>query len=86
MAGESIYIEDRHLTAICFVFIAAGYETTTTTLSLIMYVLAKYPKEQNRIYDELTTSFPNDEEEFSYSLSSCFLRTTCLFPSLPSFS
>ncbi len=34
-------------------FMLAGYETTSTTLSYSSYVLAKYPKEQEKLYDEI---------------------------------
>ena len=41
-------------------FMLAGYETTSTTLSYCTYVLAKYPDEQQKLLDEIN-SFYSDE-------------------------
>ena len=40
-------------------FILAGYETTSTTLGLILRNLALMPEEQQRIVDELFEVFPD---------------------------
>ncbi len=34
-------------------FMLAGYETTSTTLTYSSFVLAKYPKEQEKLFDEI---------------------------------
>nr|ATW72296.1 cytochrome p450 CYP3044B4 [Brachionus calyciflorus] len=40
-------------------FLIAGYETTSTTLNLIAYHLAKYPEIQNRLIEEIDTVLAN---------------------------
>ncbi|CAN8019282.1 unnamed protein product [Ixodes persulcatus] len=59
-------MEDRHLLANCFIFLAAGFETTATSLAFIIHVLAKYPEEQDRILDELNKTFPEKDQELTY--------------------
>ncbi len=44
----------------CFVFLAAGYETTATTLSYISYYLALYPDVQSKLQEEIDEYFPTD--------------------------
>ena len=34
-------------------FMIAGYETTSTTLSYCMFVLARHPKEQQKLIEEI---------------------------------
>lgn len=63
---ERKLMEDRHLLANCFIFLAAGFETTATTLAFIIYLLAKYPEEQDRILNELCEAFPEKEQELTY--------------------
>jgi cytochrome P450 len=36
----------------------AGYETTSTILGYISYVLAKYPEEQKKVLKEIIEHFP----------------------------
>ncbi|KAM7303985.1 cytochrome P450 3A5 [Ixodes scapularis] len=59
-------MEDRHLVANLFIFLAAGFETTATSLAFIIHVLAKYPEEQDRILDELNKTFPEKDQELTY--------------------
>lgn len=40
-------------------FMLAGYETTSTTLSYCFYVLAKHPEEQQKLFDEINLRFEN---------------------------
>jgi hypothetical protein len=42
-------------------FMLAGYETTSTTLTYCTYVLATHPDEQQKLYDEIYTHFGNEE-------------------------
>ena len=55
-------------------FIMAGYETTSSALALVFFLLAKYPLEQQKVFAEINEHFPYDETdlyvnndpEFSY--------------------
>ena len=49
-----------------FVFLAAGYETTATTLAYLCYYLALYPKIQKKLQDEIDEYFPDLEVRFFY--------------------
>ena len=42
-----------------FVFLAAGYETTATTLAYMSYYLALYPDIQSKLQDEIDEYFPD---------------------------
>ena len=42
-------------------FMLAGYETTSTTLTYCTYVLATHPDEQQKLYDEINSHFGNEE-------------------------
>ncbi|CAN7937283.1 unnamed protein product [Ixodes hexagonus] len=55
-------IEDRLLIANCFIFLVAGFDTTSVSLAYIMHVLAKYPEEQERIIGEMTEASPDNME------------------------
>lgn len=41
---------------------AAGYETTSSALSLCFYIMAKYPQEQQRLVDEINSVLENVPE------------------------
>ena len=43
-------------------FMLAGYETTSTALTYSTYVLAKYPEEQQKLYDEISAAFSHDSD------------------------
>ena len=40
-------------------FMLAGYETTSTSLTYITYILAKYPEEQKVLIDEIDSFYRN---------------------------
>ncbi len=42
-------------------FMLAGYETTSTTLTYCTYVLATHPDEQQKLHDEINSHFGNEE-------------------------
>ncbi|CAN7992799.1 unnamed protein product, partial [Ixodes hexagonus] len=63
--GEML-IEDRHLLSNCFLFLAAGFDTTALTLAFTAYLLAKYPEEQERVHNEIAGVFPEPDTEITY--------------------
>ncbi|XP_051017154.1 cytochrome P450 3A2-like [Acomys russatus] len=50
---------DMEIMAQSIVFIFAGYETTSTTLSFLMYTLATHPEVQKKLQHEIDAAFPN---------------------------
>ncbi len=38
----------------------AGYETTSTALAYASYVLGRYPEEQAKLFDEISSLFNNE--------------------------
>jgi cytochrome P450 len=38
----------------------AGYETTSTALTYITFILAKYPEEQQKLIDEIDSYYNNE--------------------------
>ncbi|XP_077562553.1 cytochrome P450 3A24-like isoform X2 [Haemaphysalis longicornis] len=46
-------LTEKQLLSNCFVSLAAGFETTATTLAFVLYELARHPEEQDKIYEEL---------------------------------
>ncbi|CAF1203675.1 unnamed protein product [Rotaria sp. Silwood1] len=83
----------RHeIAANIFLFIIAGYETTSTALSYISYVLATHPNEQQKLQDEIDANFiPKTEDDMpSYDTVlqmeylDMFIRETLrMYPILP---
>ncbi|XP_077506220.1 cytochrome P450 3A4-like isoform X2 [Amblyomma americanum] len=59
-------ITDRHLMANCFLFLAAGFETTATALSFVLYELARHPEEQERVFEEVTAQLSENSGELGY--------------------
>ncbi|XP_019490048.1 PREDICTED: cytochrome P450 3A12-like [Hipposideros armiger] len=52
-------LSDLELVAQSIIFIFAGYETTSTSLSFLMYMLATHPDVQQKLQEEIDTTFPN---------------------------
>ncbi|XP_049759642.1 cytochrome P450 3A8-like isoform X1 [Elephas maximus indicus] len=52
-------LTDTELVAQSIMFIFAGYETTSTALSFVMYLLATHPDIQEKLQREIDAAFPN---------------------------
>ncbi|KAK2502976.1 hypothetical protein MC885_018043 [Smutsia gigantea] len=52
-------LTDMELVAQSIIFIFAGYETTSSVLSFIMYLLATHPDVQQKLQEEIDATFPN---------------------------
>ncbi|XP_004386011.2 cytochrome P450 3A8-like [Trichechus manatus latirostris] len=52
-------LSDMELIAQSIVFIFAGYETTSTALSFLMYLLATHPDIQQKLQKEIDAALPN---------------------------
>ncbi|XP_059061355.1 cytochrome P450 6B2-like [Achroia grisella] len=75
------------ITAQSFVFFAAGYETSATTMSFLLYLLAKNPHIQDKLIHEIDTVLQKHNGELTYDtikdmtyLSKVFDETLRLFP------
>lgn len=42
-------------------FLMAGYETSSATLTYILHVLASYPEEQQKLFDEIQANIPKNK-------------------------
>ncbi|XP_077880843.1 cytochrome P450 3A21-like [Ictidomys tridecemlineatus] len=52
-------LSDLEIAAQSIIFILAGYENTSTTLSFIMYLLATHPDIQKKLQQEIDETLPN---------------------------
>lgn len=52
-------LSDEEVLAQALIFVFAGYETTSSTLSYIAYNLATHADVQQRLQDEVDTHLPN---------------------------
>lgn len=68
-------LSDEEILAQALIFVFAGYETTSSTLSYISYHLAIHPDVQKRLQDEIDANLPNKVKEGDEMLGS--------FPSAP---
>ncbi|EQB77918.1 cytochrome P450 3A7-like isoform 1 [Camelus ferus] len=55
----SLPLSDLELVAQGIIFIFAGYETTSNSLSLLVYELATHPDVQQKLQEEIDATFPN---------------------------
>uniref|UniRef100_A0A8C6DMP7 unspecific monooxygenase n=1 Tax=Moschus moschiferus TaxID=68415 RepID=A0A8C6DMP7_MOSMO len=52
-------LSDQELVAQSIIFIFGGYETTSNTLSFLLYILATHPDVQKKLQEEIDMTFPN---------------------------
>ncbi|XP_077488553.1 cytochrome P450 3A4-like [Amblyomma americanum] len=64
--GDTPGITERHLVANCFVFMAGGFETTATTLSFVLYEMARHPEEQERAFEEIMSRTTESSGKLDY--------------------
>ncbi|XP_059061356.1 cytochrome P450 6B5-like [Achroia grisella] len=75
------------ITAQSFIFFGAGYETSATTMSFLLYLLAKNPHIQEKLLEEIDKTLENHDGELTYDtikdmtyLNKVFDETLRLFP------
>ncbi|XP_017468127.1 PREDICTED: probable cytochrome P450 6a21 [Rhagoletis zephyria] len=56
----------EEITAQAFVFLVAGFETSSTTMSFALYELAQHEDIQQRVRDEITAALERHNGEFTY--------------------
>jgi len=54
------------LTAQCFVFFVAGFETSSNSLTFILYELAKHPHIQQKVHEEVDRVLKKYDEKITY--------------------
>ncbi|KAI6211226.1 hypothetical protein M3Y96_00411400 [Aphelenchoides besseyi] len=54
----------QEIIASCNIFLIAGFDTTANTLSLSMFYLAKNPRVQERLFEEIKTCCPNADVSY----------------------
>ena len=84
-------IDDNILIATAMIFLIAGYDTTSLTLSFLAYELAKHPDAQNRLQQEIDEAYEDVDDSnaqlpeyttiqnLSY-LDNCIMETLRLHP------
>lgn len=81
--------EDDLLTSNSIIMVMAGFGTTASTLTFILYLLAAHPEEQKKVYDEMRRHVANgknvdfDELQKLRRLDMVVRETMRLFPAIP---
>ncbi|KAL9988756.1 hypothetical protein ACROYT_G003239 [Oculina patagonica] len=65
---ESKKLTDMEVIAQSIVFFAAGFETSSTTLSFVCHHLATSPEIQDKVQQEIDTVWPDESESLSYDM------------------
>ena len=55
-------LTSEEITGQCFVFILAGFDTTANTLAATAWFLAKHPKIQDKLLEEIEEVMGDDDE------------------------
>ena len=55
------YLSDDEIVSTAWVFLAAAYDTTATTLACLAYELALNPDKQQSLYEEVSGAFESDD-------------------------
>ncbi|BES96842.1 cytochrome P450 [Nesidiocoris tenuis] len=64
--NDPVVFDHHSLVSNAFVFFAAGYETTATTLSYLLYELALNQDKQQILYDDITNVLEKHKGEYSF--------------------
>ncbi|XP_029832847.2 cytochrome P450 3A4 [Ixodes scapularis] len=59
---SDLLLEDRHVIGNSIVLLAAGFDTTATTIKFTLYLLAENPDEQEKVHSEIDAVLPYDDE------------------------
>ncbi|KAL1445269.1 hypothetical protein MTO96_029267 [Rhipicephalus appendiculatus] len=60
--GLSEPIDDDTLLANSLLFLIAGFETTASTLSFVLHLMAQHPEEQDKVREELLRRYPVEDD------------------------
>ncbi|KAG0729176.1 Cytochrome P450 3A40 [Chionoecetes opilio] len=84
---ESKKLTDEEIIANAWVFVIAGFETTSNTVTYMSYLLAVHPEVQERVYQEMCDVLQDSPEELTYEqvhslkyLDQVFCETLRLYP------
>ncbi|XP_077511418.1 cytochrome P450 3A56-like [Amblyomma americanum] len=66
--NHGFFMTDDHVVSNCFISLGGGFETTSLALALLIDELARNPREQDQLLEELSSAFPGVENscEISY--------------------
>lgn len=83
----NLEVDDNLLIGQCVLFFAAGYETTSTTSSFLLFELAKNKKAQYRVLEEIDDYYKRHNGKIEYEclnetpfLQACLEETLRLYP------
>ncbi|XP_031640057.1 probable cytochrome P450 6d5, partial [Contarinia nasturtii] len=83
-------LSENEIAAIAFNFFAAGFETSSTTLSFCLYELSKHPEIQKRVHNEIDRVLKEHDGKITFEsisdmkyLGRCFDETLRMYPTLP---